>query len=111
MTVGDLIRSFRITTKYKGYFITIEAIQYAVDNYGDFIRITKDIYPILAKKHNMKITAVERNIRTVVIACWNNNKILLESIMGCKLTTYPSNSEFVYSMAYYLVNKKYYIYK
>lgn len=35
----------------------------------------------------------------------NNNKILLETIMGCKLTTYPSNSEFVYSMEQYLVKQ------
>lgn len=106
MTVEDLIRSFRITAKYKGYFMMMDAVEYAINHFGRFIRITKDLYPILAKEHHVNNSAVERNIRTIVIACWHNNKELLEEIMGCKLVTYPTNSEFIYSAAYYIIKDK-----
>lgn len=98
-----IIRQFKITTKYKGYFVAVEAIEYSINNFGQYIKITKDIYPTLSIKYHMSISSIERNIRTIIIACWNNNKILLEEIMGCKLTTYPSNSEFIFSIAYYIV--------
>ena len=64
--VYKIIRYFHINSKYKGYPLIVDAINFYVENYGQSIKITKDIYPLLSKKYNIPISCVERNIRTVV---------------------------------------------
>lgn len=65
--VQKTIRQFRVTSKYKGYLLIIDATILYLEK--DFILITKDIYPVLAQKYHMSATSIERNIRTIVEAC------------------------------------------
>ena len=46
------------------------------------MKITKDIYPILARKYKSTPSNVEHNIRTLVNICWINHKEDLELIAG-----------------------------
>lgn len=62
----ELIRKFNITSRCKGYYLLPEAIQIAIENYGCCLKITKDIYPVLAQRHGIPYKRVERNIRTVI---------------------------------------------
>lgn len=102
---AKIIRQFNITTKYKGYYFVLDAIEIAVTKQNESLHITKDIYPSIAQKHDTSIYNVEKNIRTIVEKCWANNKRLLEIIAGCKLDYCPTNSEFIDYIAYY-VNKQ-----
>ena len=101
--VRKIIRYFHITSKYKGYPLIIDAINIYIDKYGECIKITKDIYPILCEKYNMPISLIERNIRTIVEACWDNDKQAVKTILGYKTAKCPSNSEFIDAIAYRIV--------
>ena len=97
------IRRFRISSKYKGYPLIIDAIEMYIENNGKSIKITKDIYPILAAKYNMSFGSVERDIRTIIETCWQNDKRLMEEILGYKNTKCPSNSVFIDAIAYHII--------
>lgn len=94
--VYGLIRRLGANSKYKGYFFVAEADQYKP------LRITKDIYPYLARKYRSTPTNIEHDIRTMVNVCWEGNKKLLDEIAGYPLEYKPTNSEFIDMLAYYL---------
>lgn len=90
------------TSKYKGYHFVAEAVKMMMDTGDEPMKITKDIYPCLAKKFKSTPMNVEHNIRTIVNVCWTNNRERMEEIAGCSLCYKPTNSEFVDMLAYYL---------
>lgn len=100
--VYGLIRKMGATSKYKGYHFVAEAVRITMDIGEEPMKITKDIYPKLAKKFKSTPTNVEHNIRTIVNVCWAHNKERMEEIAGCTLSYKPTNSEFVDMLAYYL---------
>lgn len=102
--IQKTIRQFRITSKYKGYLLIIDATILYLEK--DFIQITKDIYPILARKYNMSTASVERDIRTVIETCWRNDKRAVQNLFGYELTKCPSNSEFLDAISYFFENKR-----
>ena len=101
----QLIRQFNITSKYRGYYLIIDAIEIAYKNQHQCLHITKDIYPIIARKHNISSRSVEKNIRTIVEKCWENNRELMQEVAGCKLTCCPTNSEFIDYVSYYILKE------
>lgn len=100
----EMIRKFKLTSRCKGYYLLPEAIEIARNNYGQCTKITKDIYPVLAHKHGVSSKHIERNIRYAIEKCWKNNRAFIEEIAGEELTTYPSNSEFLDMVVYWLEN-------
>lgn len=104
--IEELIRTFHISARYKGYHLIIEAIQIIVDSNVDYFQISKDVYPRLMIKYDTSMSCIERNIRTVVEHCWRNNKELLNQIFGYELIKSPTNTEFIDYVSYYIVNNK-----
>lgn len=98
----ELIRRFRVTSKYKGYFWLIEAVRIARENYSKGLHVTKDIYPELAHRHGVPRERIERNMRTVVEKCWENNSEFLQEMAGYQLDYCPTISEFLDIAAYWL---------
>ena len=58
------------------------------------VKVTKDIYPVIARKYKSTPSNVEHNIRTLVNLCWMNHKDTLEEMAGCTMADKPTNSEF-----------------
>ena len=100
--VYGIIRKLGITSKYKGYYYLVEAISIAMAQEDRHIRITKDIYPYLARKYKTPPMNIEHNIRTVINTCWETNKKGMDEIAGYPLVCKPTNSEFIDMVAYYL---------
>ena len=100
--IYGLIRQFGITSNYKGYFFVADAIQMAIDSRDKPIRVTKDIYPNLARKYKTTPLNIEHNIRTVIKVCWETNRNGIAEIAGFPLMYKPTNSEFIEMAAYYL---------
>ncbi len=100
--VYGLIRKLGATSKYKGYYYVAEAVEMAQMIQERPVKITKDIYPILARKHKSTPSNVEHNIRTLINLCWMSHKDVLEEIAGCTMEDKPTNSEFIDILAYYL---------
>lgn len=102
--IYEIIRKLGVTSNYKGYFFVADAIQMAMNSQDEPIRITKDIYPYLAKKHKTASMNIEHNIRTVINVCWKTNKQGITQIAGYPLIYKPTNSEFIDMVAYYLLS-------
>lgn len=100
--VCDLLRKFGVTSKYKGYLIVVEATMMYVENQNEYLMITKDVYPVLAKRFKGSVETIEQNIRSVIAMCWNNNERLFHAIANYPLPKKPSNSEFLDILAYYV---------
>lgn len=100
--VYGLIRKLGATSKYKGYYFVAEAVKMTMESQEEPMKITKDIYPCLAKKFKSTPMNVEHDIRTVINVCWITNKQTMEEIAGYSLNYRPTNSEFVDMLAYYL---------
>ena len=100
--VYRLIRQLGVTSKYKGYYYVAEAVRMFMEIQDHPIKITKDIYPSLAKQFKSTSVNVEHDIRTVIKVCWELNKEAMEEIAGYPLRYKPTNSEFIDMMAYYL---------
>ena len=100
--VYRLIRQLGMTSKYKGYYYVAEAVMMSMELQDYPIKITKDIYPFLAKKFKSTPVNIEHDIRTVINVCWTANKETMDRIAGYPLRYRPTNSEFVDMLAYYL---------
>ena len=87
--VYGVIRKLGATSKYKGYYYVV-------------VKVTKDIYPVIARKYKSTPSNVEHNIRTLVNLCWMNHKDTLEEMAGCTMADKPTNSEFIDILVYYL---------
>ena len=101
--VYGLIRRLGANSKYKGYFFVAEAVKISMGDQYKPLRITKDIYPYLARKYRSTPTNIEHDIRTMVNVCWEGNKKLLDEIAGYPLEYKPTNSEFIAMIADRLV--------
>ena len=103
--VYGIIRKLGITSKYKGYYFLAEAVNMVMAQKDEQIRITKDIYPELARKFKATPSNIEHDLRTVVSVCWRTNKSGLDKIAGYPLKFKPTNSEFIDMIAYYLTEE------
>ena len=70
------------------------------------LKVGEYIYDPIAKKYNCNTATGERNIRTVILRIWKNNKGQVEKIMGAKFATVPTVSEFIDNLAYYISKGK-----
>ena len=105
--VERLIRHLGVTTKYKGLRYLCDAVAMTIDaeRSGDRVMVTKDIYPVVAKKHHTTIFAVEQNIRTVSRVLWERNPKRLVRMAGYSLFDRPTNSELIDILAFYLMER------
>ena len=104
--IDSAVREIGATRKYKGYAELVEAIRLVFEIQDHHVRVTKDIYPVLARKHQCEMTNIEHNIRNLLEACWRTNKDDFERIAGCKLLYRPSNSEFLDMIVTYIMKQR-----
>ena len=100
--IYDTIRKLGATTRYRGFSFLADAIKFTMDHQDKPIKVTKDIYPYLAKKYETTDMNIEHSIRIIVNACWKKNKDGFEEIAGYPLNHKPTNSEFIDMVVYYL---------
>lgn len=103
MDAEQLLRGLGATGNLKGFAYAIYMIEQVIDDPRSGTLITKCLYPETAKHFNVTAESVERNLRTVIRACWNRpDRNLLEKVAGTHLHRYPTNSEFLDMTAAYL---------
>lgn len=100
--IDQVMKKIGAKSKYKGYYLLTEAIEISLNSEERPIRITKDIYPSLAKKFHSSPMNIEHNIRTLIRVCWTTNRKNIEEIAGYTLKYKPTNSEFVNMLVHWL---------
>lgn len=95
MEIQIILRRLGICTTYKGYKAAVLAINLALEDENRLNSVTKGIYSEVARQLGSTATAVEKNLRTVVMRAWKLNPTDLERMAGYHLEYAPSVSEFL----------------
>ena len=63
--VYGVIRKLGATSKYKGYYYVVDAVEMAQKIYERPVKVTKDIYPVIARKYKSTPSNARNLIRQV----------------------------------------------
>lgn len=104
--IYGIIRKLGVISNYRGYFFVADAIQLSMNAQDKPVRITKEIYPNLARKYKTTTMNIEQDIRTVIQVCWETNRNGMAELAGHPLIDKPTNSEFIDMVSDYLLSVK-----
>ena len=97
--ISSVFLSIGIPAHIKGYHFLREAVNMVIDNPDSINRITKELYPGIAKKFGTSPSKVERAIRHAIEVAWTRGKIeSINEIFGFRVygrNDKPTNGEFI----------------
>ena len=79
-SVTRFVRKLGIRPNLTGYRLLIDAMIFAVKEPKLFSSLTKEIYPVVAKKYGKDVSFVERNIRRAVNSAYEYDPERIKSI-------------------------------
>lgn len=97
--ICDLLHRLGATENYTGFPLTSYAVFLAVERPDRLLMVTKVLYPEVARYYMTTVTAVERNIRTIVGKVWDENLPLLDELAHRHLHRKPTSSQFLAILA------------
>ena len=101
--LGSLFLTIGIPAHIKGYQFLRQAVKMVVDEPDMINRITKELYPGIARHFGTSASKVERAIRHAIEVAWNRGRIeTLNTAFGCKVCTpedKPTNGKFIAMIA------------
>ncbi len=101
--LGSLFLTIGIPAHIKGYQFLRQAVKMVVEDPDRINRITKELYPGIARHFGTSASKVERAIRHAIEVAWNRGRIeTLNTAFGCKVCTpedKPTNGEFIAMIA------------
>lgn len=97
--IQDLLCRLGVTANYVGFFHTAYAVALCVERPDRLRLVTKCLYPEVAKRYGTNWKAVERNIRTIGIIIWRENRSLLEHLAHRNLSTRPRTTQLLAILA------------
>ena len=97
--ISEIFISIGIPPHIKGYAYLREGIKMMIESPYIINRVTKELYPSIAKKFSTSASKVERAIRHAIEVAWNRGRIdAINAIFGTRVylgTEKPTNSEFI----------------
>jgi two-component system response regulator (stage 0 sporulation protein A) len=97
--ITNVFLTIGIPAHIKGYQFLREAVKMVLDAPDMINRITKELYPGIARKFNTSSSKVERAIRHAIEVAWGRGRIdVLNQVFGnnvCTLDAKPTNGEFI----------------
>ena len=97
--VTDIIHEIGVPAHIKGYQYLREAVKMVMEDPDLMGRITKELYPGIARRFGTTSSKVERAIRHAIEVAWNRGRSeALDEAFGrnvCSLDDKPTNGEFV----------------
>ena len=101
--LGSLFLTIGIPAHIKGYQYLRCGIKMVIDQPDMINRITKELYPSIAKHFGTSASKVERAIRHAIEVAWNRGRVeTLNKAFGCRVCTpedKPTNGEFIAMLA------------
>lgn len=97
--ITNIFLTIGIPAHIKGYHFLREAIKMVVEDNDIINRITKELYPGIAKKYNTTPSKVERAIRHAIDVAWSRGRAEnINELFGYKIYSKhdrPTNGEFI----------------
>ena len=85
------------TPKLQGYHLCVEAVRHLVETQQNRYSHPRALYADLARISGKNPSAIERNIKTMVCACWNTgNRELIGKLCYC--TERPTSGTFIFAL-------------
>lgn len=101
--LGSLFLTIGIPAHIKGYQYLRCGIKMVIEQPDVINRITKELYPSIAKHFGTSASKVERAIRHAIEVAWNRGRVeTLNKAFGCRVCTpedKPTNGEFIAMLA------------
>lgn len=98
-----LLRLLGLSGKLSGFYYAVYMLEQVREKPECILLITKRLYRQTAQFFRTSSGCVERNLRTLVQACWRQpDHGLLERIAGHPLSQPPTNTQFIDMLAAYL---------
>ncbi|MEG0269650.1 MAG: sporulation transcription factor Spo0A [Clostridia bacterium] len=101
--LSSLFLTIGIPAHIKGYQFLRVGIKMVIENTDVINRITKELYPGIARHFSTSASKVERAIRHAIEVAWNRGRIeMLNQAFGCRVCTpedKPTNGEFIAMIA------------
>lgn len=98
-TISDVFISIGIPAHIKGYHFLREAVKMVVEDPDSINRITKELYPGIARKFCTSSSKVERAIRHAIEVAWTRGRIEnVNRMFGFQVygkNDKPTNGEFI----------------
>ena len=108
--LGGLFLTLGIPAHIKGYAFLRDAVKMVVDDPELINRITKELYPAVARHYDTTASKVERAIRHAIEVAWNRGRIdTINRAFGYKVCLQeekPTNGEFIAMIGDKLVTEK-----
>lgn len=100
-----LLRLLGVSGKLSGFYFAVYMLEQVQEKPEYVLLITKRLYKQTAQQFHTTSGCVERNLRTLVQACWRQpDHSLLDRIAGHPLSQLPTNTQFIDMLAAYLRN-------
>jgi two-component system response regulator (stage 0 sporulation protein A) len=97
--ITNLFLTLGIPAHIKGYQYLREAIHMVLDNHDVINRITKELYPGIARRYGTTSSKVERAMRHAIEVAWNRGRLdTTNQLLGVNLFNErdkPTNGEFI----------------
>ena len=97
--VANLFLSIGIPAHVKGYQYLREAVRMVMEDHSVINRITKELYPGIARRYGTSSSKVERAMRHAIEVAWNRGRLeSTNKMLGVKLFSErdkPTNGEFI----------------
>lgn len=97
--IADVLTMIGIPAHIKGYFYITEALKMLLECPGIIHKVTKVIYPNVAKTSDSTSSGVERSIRHAIEVAWDRGDVsMLNEMFGNTIKPNkgkPTNSEFL----------------
>lgn len=93
-----------LNRKYTGFYLLVEIMQVMINEQRIIKSFSEQLYPIIATKYGKTVCTIERNIRSIINKCWNND-------MMEKLNAYypagekPTCRVFIYLIKNYITDQ------
>ena len=101
--VSDILQEVGVPANLSGYRYLRSAIILVINDNSAINRMTKELYPAVAKEHGSTAARVERSIRTAIESAWDRGDVdTLNSYFGYTIQNQkgkPTNSEFIALLA------------
>ena len=101
--ITNLFLTLGIPANIKGYQYLREAVRMVVENRDVINRITKELYPGVAKRFDTSASKVERAMRHAIEVAWSRGRLdSVNKMYGCRLfdeMDRPTNGEFISCVA------------
>ena len=99
LRVTEVIHQVGVPAHIKGYQYLREAVRMVMENHDIINRITKELYPGIARKFGTSASKVERAMRHAIDVAWSRGRLdAVNSMYGYKVLSpddKPTNGEFI----------------